>query len=117
MTVQPINKHYRVDKMSSIALLEMTSMPRERMLLNSLIYGYILKKSLACMAVKKKKITLKLKNSLVGVMLEQIGNHIFISKCDEEHIYVRLKVGCQSTVYRMACWFWKSSDCRTQQFG
>ena len=26
--------------------------------------------------------------------------------------------GRQSTVYRMACWFWKSSNCsRAQQFG
>lgn len=46
-------KHYRVDKMSSIALLNTHA--KGKNVFNSLIWRYILKKSLACMAVKKKK--------------------------------------------------------------
>ena len=35
---------------------------------------------------------LKIKNSLIGVILDKFGSHISISKCDDEHIYVKLKV-------------------------
>lgn len=83
-------KHYRVDKMSSIALLEHPRQGKECFQQFDLaVYS---QKVFGMYGGKEEKVTLKLKNSLVGVMLDKFGNHISISKCDEEHIYVRLKV-------------------------
>ena len=72
-------KHYRVDKMSSIALLEQPRQGKECFQQFDLaVYS---QKVFGMYGGKEEKITLKLKNSLVGVMLDKFGNHISISKC------------------------------------
>ncbi len=82
-------RHYRVDKMASIALLDK---PRcGQVHFQQFDLGVYAQKMFSMYGGREETVTLKLQNELIGVILDRFGSQISISKCDNEHIYVRLR--------------------------
>lgn len=88
-------KHYRVDKMLKISMLE--NEPREGeehfKQWNTADYA---KKNFAMFGGEEEDVTVWLENSMCGVFIDRFGKNISFTPVDENHSTVRLKVAMSS---------------------
>ena len=80
-------KHYRVDKMQNITVLEETRVGKEKFLDFDL--AAFAKKTFGMYGGYDETVTLLCHNSLVGVMLDRFGQDVPIVPVDEEHFYAK----------------------------
>ncbi len=83
-------KHYRVDKMAAIEIQE--NVREGKVHFEQFDLAVYSQKIFGMYGGQEEQITLKLANELVGVVLDKFGSQISISKCDEDHIFVKIKV-------------------------
>ncbi|MGN0136831.1 MAG: helix-turn-helix transcriptional regulator [Anaerotignum sp.] len=82
-----IIKHYRVDKMKHIHILDEVRVGKERFLDFDL--AAFAKKTFGMYGGYDTNVTLLCHNSLVGVMLDRFGQDVPLVPVDEEHFYVK----------------------------
>ncbi len=83
-------KHYRVDKMSAMQVLEEN---REgKTCFEQFDLAVYAQRMFGMYGGQEEKVTLKLHNDLIGVVIDKFGSALSVSPCDDEHIYVKLKV-------------------------
>lgn len=83
-------KHYRVDKIGNVDILDT---PREgQEYFDELEVAQYSRQTFGMFGGKEEIITLRLKNHLVGVVLDRFGKEITLKKFDEENFSVRLSV-------------------------
>ena len=80
-------KHYRVDKIQTISVLEESRIGKEQFLDFDL--AAFAKKTFGMYGGYDETVTLLCHNSLVGVMLDRFGQGIPIVPVDEEHFYAK----------------------------
>lgn len=80
-------KHYRVDKMQNIVVLEDTRVGKEKFLNFDL--AAFAKKTFGMYGGYDETVTLLCHNSLVGVMLDRFGQDVPIVPVDEDHFYTK----------------------------
>ena len=80
-------KHYRVDKMQNIAVLEETRVGKEKFLDFDL--AAFAKKTFGMYGGYDETVTILCHNSLVGVMLDRFGQDVPIVPVDDEHFYAK----------------------------
>ena len=80
-------KHYRVDKMQNIVVLEETRVGKEKFLDFDL--AAFAKKTFGMYGGYDETVTILCHNSLVGVMLDRFGQDVPIVPVDEEHFYAK----------------------------
>lgn len=83
-------RHYRVDKMVKIDLMEEVREGKEQFE-NFDIAGYS-RKTFGMFAGEEETVTLSCENSLTGVMVDRFGKEAAMRKRDEAHIQVRVNV-------------------------
>ena len=81
-------RHYRVDKMAGIIMLDKQGAEKERIGLQDVaLYS---QKMFGMYGGQEVRVKLKIRQRLIGVMLDKFGVGISISKCDDEHVYVKV---------------------------
>ena len=80
-------KHYRVDKMQNIVMLEEPRVGKEKFLDFDL--AAFAKKTFGMYGGYDENVTLLCHNSLVGVMLDRFGQDVPIVPVDEKHFYAK----------------------------
>ena len=80
-------KHYRVDKMQNITVLDDSRVGKEKFLDFDL--AAFAKKTFGMYGGTDEKVTLLCHNSLVGVMLDRFGQNVPMVPVDNEHFYVK----------------------------
>lgn len=80
-------KHYRVDKMQNIVVLEESRVGKEKFLHFDL--AAFAKKTFGMYGGYDENVTLLCHNSLVGVMIDRFGQDVPIVPVDEEHFYAK----------------------------
>ena len=80
-------KHYRVDKMQNIVVLEETRVGKEKFLDFDL--AAFAKKTFGMYGGYDETVTILCHNSLVGVMLDRFGQDVPIVPVDDEHFYAK----------------------------
>lgn len=81
-------RHYRVDKMAGIIMLDKQGAEKERIGLQDVaLYS---QKMFGMYGGQEVRVKLKIWQRLIGVMLDKFGVGISISKCDDEHVYVKV---------------------------
>ena len=76
-------KHYRVDKMQKMALLQEARLGRERF--QEFDLAAFAKKTFGMYGGEDAKVTLYGKNSMAGVVIDRFGQDVFMMPADEEH--------------------------------
>ena len=92
-----IIKHYRVDKMGSVNVLDEKRSGKE--VYNNLDLAGYSKQTFGMFGGEEEQVTLSMKNELVGVMLDRFGKDISIRKKDEEICMVHLTVAVSQQFY------------------
>jgi len=80
-------KHYRVDKMQNITVLDDSRVGKEKFLDFDL--AAFAKKTFGMYGGTDEKVTLLCHNSLVGVMLDRFGQNVPLVPVDKDHFYVK----------------------------
>lgn len=83
-------KHYRVDKMAAIEIQEQSREGKKSF--EQFDLAVYTQKIFGMYGGEEEQVTLKLANGLIGVVLDKFGTNVSISKCDEEHFFVKIKV-------------------------
>ena len=80
-------KHYRVDKMQNISVLEETCVGKERF--NDFDLATFAKKTFGMYGGYDETVTLLCHNSMVGVILDRFGQGVPIVPVDDDHFYAK----------------------------
>ena len=83
-------KHYRVDKMERITVSERERDGQEHF--SSFDMAVYSKKMFSMFGGKEEEVTLRFSNRLIGVVTDRFGKDVFLTKEDEEHFRVRIRV-------------------------
>lgn len=83
-------RHYRVDKMLHIGLLEQVREGKEQFE-HFDIAGYS-RKTFGMFAGEEETVTLRCENALTGVMIDRFGKEVAMRKLDETHVLARVNV-------------------------
>lgn len=88
-------KHYRVDKMDSIRVIDAARTGHEQY--DRIDLAEYTKHTFGMYGGEKQSVTIEFANSLAGVVLDRFGKDISLIKVDEEHfkIYVDVSVSPQ----------------------
>ena len=85
-----ILKHYRVDKMSYIAVLDTPRVGKEAFTkINMAAYT---NRTFSMYAGKEETVTLRCENSMIGVIIDRFGRSVSVTRTDNEHFIVRVPV-------------------------
>lgn len=83
-------KHYRVDKMQSIDII---NEPRDgKEFFDSFDTAMYSNKIFSMYGGKEETVTLAFANNLLGVVIDRFGDNLIISKKDDEHFLINVKV-------------------------
>ena len=80
-------KHYRVDKMQKITVLDDSRLGKEKFLHFDL--AAFAKKTFGMYGGQDETVTLICHNSMIGVMLDRFGQDVPLVPVDENHFYVK----------------------------
>lgn len=83
-------KHYRVDKMLDVSLMEEARSGKE--VFEAIDMAAYSKKTFGMFAGEEKTVRLLCDNSMIGVIVDEFGTEVAIRKEDEEHIMARMDV-------------------------
>lgn len=83
-------KHYRVDKMLDVSLMEEVRSGKE--VFEAIDMAAYSKKTFGMFAGEEKTVRLLCDNSMIGVIVDEFGTEVAIRKEDEEHIMARMDV-------------------------
>lgn len=83
-------KHFRVDKMSKIEILDIERDGEE--VFSDFDMGVYSKKTFGMYGGREESVTLRCKNSLAGVIIDRFGLNTPFLKADDEHFEVSVKV-------------------------
>ena len=83
-------KHYRVDKMLDVSLMEEVRSGKE--VFEAIDMATYSKKTFGMFAGEEKTVRLLCDNSMIGVIVDEFGTEVAIRKEDEEHIMARMDV-------------------------
>ena len=90
-------KHYRVDKMRKLSIMEEKREGRERFKqFNLASYA---KKNFGMFGGEEVNVRMQFSNDLVGVVIDRFGKDIIISPVDEEHFIVNVNVAISSQFF------------------
>lgn len=90
-------KHYRVDKMRKLSIMEEKREGRERFKqFNLASYA---KKNFGMFGGEEVNVRMQFSNDLVGVVIDRFGKDIIISPADEEHFIVNVNVAISSQFF------------------
>ena len=85
-----ICKHYRVDKMSHIAMLDLKRTGKEVFgLLDLSVYT---KRTFSMFSGEEQVVTLRCDNSMIGVIIDRFGRSVAVTKLDDAHFQIRVKI-------------------------
>lgn len=90
-------KHYRVDKMQKISVLDAERVGREQFMDFDL--AAFAKKTFGMYGGRDETVTLVCHNSLIGVMLDRFGQDVPLVPVDETHFYVKPLVAVSPQFY------------------
>lgn len=90
-------KHYRVDKMLHIELMEENRQGRE--LFEQMDVAAFSKKTFGMFAGKEETVQLICENGLIGVLVDRFGRNVPMRAWDEEHVLVRANVQVSSQFF------------------
>lgn len=91
-------KHFRVDKMGKIAVLEDKVREGSSLFEKFDIANYA-NKTFGMFGGREEIVTLEFENHLCGVVLDRFGKDISLRKTDEKHFRVRIKVAVSGQFY------------------
>jgi len=83
-------RHYRVDKMLNIKVLDENRDGAE--LFKDFDMAVYAKKTFGMFGGKEEAVVLRCKNSLAGIIIDRFGSDLLFTKVDAEHFEVRVKV-------------------------
>lgn len=84
-------KHYRVDKMLKISIME-DSKREGRAIFKDLDMGVYSKKVFGMFGGKEENVTLRCRNDMAGVIIDRFGTEVNITKKEKEYFNVRVGV-------------------------
>ena len=90
-------KHYRVDKMKSITMTD--NMRNGREVFEKFDMAAYAKRSFGMFGGEETKVKLRVRNDLVGVIIDRFGKDISIRKDDMEHFIVNVDINVSSQFY------------------
>lgn len=90
-------KHYRVDKMKSITMMEEKRNGKETF--EKFDVACYVKKSFGMFGGEEAKVKLRVRNDLVGVIIDRFGKDITIRKDDADHFTVNVDVYVSNQFY------------------
>ena len=90
-------KHYRVDKMRKLSIMEEKREGREHFKQFNLA-SYV-KKNFGMFGGEEANVRMQFSNDLVGVVIDRFGKDIIISPADEEHFIVNVNVAISSQFF------------------
>lgn len=96
-----IRKHYRVDKMDNIEIMKDNrnfTPPSEKF--DAALYA---KSIFGMFGGEPAHIKLKVNNTLIGVIADRFGSNVFISKADDDHFFVDVKLELSPQFYGWLC--------------
>lgn len=83
-------KHYRVDKMLDVSIMEDERLGKE--LFEKIDMAAYAKKTFGMFAGEEKTVRLLCDNSMIGVIVDEFGTEVAIRKEDENHVVARMDV-------------------------
>ena len=96
-------KHFRVDKMSDISVLESPRDGREAYeQLDMAVYS---RKVFGMFSGEEKSVLMRFENRLVGAVLDRLGREVMIIPDGEEHFTVRTNVVVSPQFFAWVCGF------------
>lgn len=100
-------RHYRVDKMESISILDSErTCPEELENTNPAEYS---KRIFSMFGGRESTVTLRFDNSLAGVAADKFGNDVFISACNKEYFEIKVTVEISVQFYAWLAGLGKSA--------
>jgi hypothetical protein len=99
-----IIKHYRVDKMTDISVMDGDRDGKEHF--ESLDMGTYAKKVFGMFSGKEQTVRLRVANHLVGAILDRFGKDVSIIPDGEENFTVSVDVCRQPAVFWLDQWIW-----------
>lgn len=90
-------KHYRVDKMLKIDLLNQKRDGKE--LFDQFDIAVYAKKMFGMFGGREEKVCLQFENSLAGVVIDRFGKDVLFHRVDEEHFQIHVTVAVSSMFY------------------
>lgn len=85
-----ILKHYRVDKMSHIAMLNVPRVGKDAFA--AVDMAAYTKRTFSMFAGETQSVTLRCENAMIGVIIDRFGRSVSVTKLDESHFSTRVTV-------------------------
>ena len=92
-----ILKHYRVDKMSYIAVLQVPRMGKD--VFASVNMASYTNRTFSMYAGAEETVTLRCENAMIGVIIDRFGRSVSVTKYDDAHFIVRVPVAVSPQFY------------------
>ena len=83
-------KHYRVDKMLDVALMENERLGKD--VFEAIDMADYSKKTFSMFAGEERTVRLRCENALVGVIVDEFGSEVAVRKEDDNHVMARMDV-------------------------
>lgn len=90
-------KHYRVDKMLDVALMEDVRMGKE--IFEAIDMAEFSKKTFGMFAGEEKTVRLRVENAMVGVIVDTFGTEVSIRPDGNDHVIARMDVAVSSQFF------------------